>query len=203
MQLRRRYCRGCFQHSARALRLPRSKPTALSAGARTRGWKVRPRARNLLSIRTAGLAYAPREAPFAHVGKLWLVLGIPSQLIERALPFVTVFSGRAEINVLGAAPLVPGMTLERLNAILNLRATSQQDGKLVLDALGPARHGATIEGSKATRVRASVNFDNGRKSTAIVVILALEDGDDPYRVLSWRDESDGPIADELRRTDLR
>jgi general secretion pathway protein K len=28
---------------------------------------------------------------------------------------------------------------------------------------------------------------------AEVVILLLEDGDEPYRVLSWRDDFDGPI----------
>ena len=43
-----------------------------------------------------------------------LVFGLPSFLVERALPFVTVFSGRAETNVLVAAPEVvaaaPGMT---------------------------------------------------------------------------------------------
>ena len=42
-------------------------------------------------------------------------------LLERALPFVTVYSGRPQINMLDAAPEVlaslPGMTQERFNAI--------------------------------------------------------------------------------------
>ena len=33
--------------------------------------------------------------------------------------------------------------------------------------------------------------------------LILEDADEPFRVLSWRDDADGPIADEPRRSDLR
>ena len=76
------------------------------------GWRTNSREEGQISgteataYRTAGLTYAPREAPFVHVGELWLVLGIPPQLTERALPYVTVFSGRAEVNVLDAAPLV-------------------------------------------------------------------------------------------------
>jgi general secretion pathway protein K len=69
--------------------------------------------------------------------------------------------------------------------------------------LGPAQNGATIEGSNAVRVTIGVNFDKGRRTTAAVVILILEDADEPYRVLSWRDDADGPIADEPPRTDLR
>ena len=68
--------------------------------------------------------------------------------------------------------------------------------------LGPAQSSATINGSKATRVRIGVNFDKGRRTTAAVVILILEDADEPFRVLSWRDDADGPIADEPPRTDL-
>jgi general secretion pathway protein K len=177
------------------------------------GWRTNSReegqasGREAAAYRTAGLTYAPREAPFAHVGELWLVLGLPPQLIERALPYVTVFSGRAEVNVLDAAPLVlaalPGMTPERLNAVVNLRSVSQQNGEAVMGMLGPAQTGATIDGSKATRVRVGVNFDRGRRTAAAVVILILEDADEPYRVLSWRDDADGPIADETPRTDLR
>jgi general secretion pathway protein K len=181
--------------------------------ARIIGWRTNSREEGqtlgpeVSAYRTAGLPYAPREGPFVHVGELWLVLGIPPQLVERALPYVTVFSGRPEINVLEAAPLVlaslPGMTPERLNAVLNLRAVPRQSGNTVLEMLGPAQSGATIDGSKATRVRIAVNFDNGRRTNAAVVILILEDADEPYRVLSWRDDADGPIADEPPRTDLR
>jgi general secretion pathway protein K len=177
------------------------------------GWRTnsreegQPSGKEALVYRTAGVPYAPREAPFVHVGELWLVLGIPPQFIERALPYVTVFSGRPEVNVFDAAPLVlaalPGMTPERLNSVLARRAVGQQTGDLVLGMLGPAQNGATIEGSKAIRVTIGVNFDKGRRTTAAVVILILEDADEPYRVLSWRDDADGPIADEPPRTDLR
>jgi general secretion pathway protein K len=181
--------------------------------ARIIGWRTNSREEGQVSgkeasaYRTAGLAYAPREAPFAHVGELWLVLGIPPQLIERAMPYVTVFSGRPEINVLDAAPMVlaslPGMNPDLLNAVLGRRAVIRQNADFALGMLGPAQNGATIEGSKATRVRVGANFDQGRRTTAVVVILLEDTAGEPYRVLSWRDDADGPIADELPRRDSR
>ncbi|MDE2062338.1 MAG: general secretion pathway protein GspK, partial [Bradyrhizobium sp.] len=40
----------------------------------------------------SGLAYSPRQGPFAHVNELSLVLGISPAMVERILPFVTVYS---------------------------------------------------------------------------------------------------------------
>src|SRR5258708_37273831 len=72
------------------------------------------------SYRTAGIAYAPRHAPFPQAEELWLVRGIPPPVVERMLPFVTTFSNMPSINVQDAAPQVlaalPGMTPERLQA---------------------------------------------------------------------------------------
>jgi general secretion pathway protein K len=36
-----------------------------------------------------------------------------------------------------------------------------------------------------------MTLENGRRVTAEAVILVLQDGDEPYRVLSWRDDFDG------------
>jgi general secretion pathway protein K len=45
------------------------------------------------------------------------------------------------------------------------------------------------------RVRTVIAFDNGRQATTEAVIL-LDGGDDPYRILSWRDD---PEATAVRR----
>jgi general secretion pathway protein K len=174
------------------------------------GWRTKsgqagdPAVANETSMyRTAGISYAPRGAPFAHVAELWLVMGIPPQFIERALPYVTVFSGQANLNVLDAAPLalaaLPGMTPEVLNAVLAQRGAGRQNGEYVLGLLGAARGGATLEGGKATRVRVRVELANGRAVNASIVILIVEDAEEPFRVLSWRNDADGPIDDEPPR----
>ncbi len=146
--------------------------------------------------RSAGLAYQPREGFFPNVAELWLVLGLPPALVERAMAFVTVFSGRAEINVLDAPPEViaalPGMTPERLHAVLSQRGEGARNAQLVLSLLGPSQAGATTEGSKAMRVAMQIRLDSGRRVNAEATILLAEDGDEPYRVLSWRDDFDGP-----------
>jgi general secretion pathway protein K len=143
--------------------------------------------------RAAGARYSPRGAPFANVDELWLVLGLPPALVERAMQFATVFSGRREINVLDAAPEVvaslPDMTPALLEMFLKQRPNLPRDIKSIADVLGPAQAEATVEGSDAVRVRTTIAFDNGRQAATEAVIL-LGAGDDPYRVLSWRDDAE-------------
>jgi general secretion pathway protein K len=180
---------------------------AESYAGRIIGWrtKVGPEEQNneADAYRTAGLSYKPRQAPFPNVGELWLVLGLPPVLVARALPLVTVFSGRPGINILDAAPDVvaalPGMTPDRLyavlsqrDAVLSQRGGGAQNAELVLGLLGPDQGAATVEGSKAMRVTVRMRFDNGRRISAEAVILPLEDAAEPFRVLSWRDDFDGP-----------
>jgi len=146
--------------------------------------------------RTSGVAYLPRHAPFPAVEELWLVKGIPPVIVERMLPFVTVFSNLASVNIFDAAPQVvaalPGMTPEKLQDVLAQRADPAQDRQSLLGIAGG--EGATLAGSKAYRVTVDVEAGNGRRSTAEVVILLLESGAEPYRVLSWRNASDGSAA---------
>jgi general secretion pathway protein K len=151
---------------------------------------------------SAGLGYTPRHAPFAHVSELWLVQGIPPVLIERMLPFVTVFSGKAQVDVIDAAPQViaalPGMTPEIVQAIVASRDAGLLDRKSLPNLLGGVGQGAAAaDAGKAFRVGVRVAFDNGRRSAAEAVILLPDDGPVPYRVLSWRNAFDGTTDQAL------
>jgi len=143
--------------------------------------------------RASGVAYLPRHGPFPDAEELWLVQGIPPLMVEHMLPFVTVFSSLDAVNIVDAAPQVvaalPGMTPEKLQEVLAQRGDPTLDRKSLLGITGG--QGATIAGSKAYRMTIGVDTGRGRHSTAEVVILLLEGGDDPYRVLSWRNGSDG------------
>lgn len=149
----------------------------------------------ITAYRNAGLRYDPRQAPFVNAEELWLLLGLPPAIVERALDFVTVFSGMASVDVMNAAPEViaslPGMTPALLSAILAQRAVRPVDANRVLQMLGPAQADATAQGSKAMRVTVHVVLAGGRRVNAEAVILLLEDAPDPYRVLSWTDDFDG------------
>lgn len=143
----------------------------------------------------AGLGYSPRQAPFAHVNELSLVLGVSPAIVERALPYVTVFSKSAEIDVLLAAPEViaalPGMTPEVLDDFLKQRPSLPRDSKAVAAVLGPAKAAATLPEPKAYRVLTAVRFDNGRRSsTEAVITLGREKDKDPYKVLAWQDPAE-------------
>jgi len=155
------------------------------------GWRSAPSSDSLdreeSFYRAAGLSYGPRGSPFVHVGELELVLGLPPVLAERAIPFVTVYSGRPDINIHDAAPEViaalPGMTPEKLNAALN-------DRELIADQSSmTSQVGATTEGSKAMRVTVQMAFDSGRTISSAAVIL-VDGHDEPYRVLSWQSDAD-------------
>ena len=139
----------------------------------------------------SGRSYLPRQAPFAHINELGLVLGLPPALVERALPFVTVFSGAPGVDVLNAAPEViaalPGMTPLVLKQFLNDRGSLPSDTTAIEAALGGAKGNAIVLKSQAYRLRVRVRFPNGQRGGSEVVISLSGDGD-PYRVLSWQNE---------------
>jgi general secretion pathway protein K len=159
------------------------------------GWRTPPKAdaaEDEMSLyRAAGLAYSPRQAPFAHVNELALVLGLPPALVDRALPFVTVFSGSAKINALVAPPEViaalPGMTPSGLKEFLKERPALPRDKAAIATALGPAQENATIEKNDFYRILTTVKLGNGHRTSSEVVI-GLGGEEDPYRVLSWQDQ---------------
>lgn len=147
--------------------------------------------------KSEGYSYAPREAPFQNTLELSLVAGIPKHIIERILPLVTVYSGQAQIDVRVASPEVlaalPEMTPDVLRQVLAQRAQGTPDGQSLLKLLGPASSNASVTPSKATRVLINVRLGNGRDVFAEVVIVTLQNDDEPFRVLSWRDDIDGPL----------
>lgn len=147
--------------------------------------------------KSRGYSYAPREAPFQDTLELSLVAGIPKHIVERVLPLVTVYSGQAQIDVRVASPealaALPGMTPDVLKQVLAQRAQGAPDGQSLLKLLGTASSNASVTPSKATQVLVNVRLGNGRDVFAEVVIVTLQNDDEPFRVLSWRDDIDGPL----------
>jgi general secretion pathway protein K len=166
------------------------------------GWRTKfesdggPGAEEARLYTQSGSPYPPRQAPFDSPLELSLLIGMPMPAVERALPFVTVFSGRSEIDVASADPTVlsalPGMTPEIRSAVLRARAEAPNDRKALLSLLGPAKDRAMADSSKNVRSIIEVAFDNGRRVHAELVFRLKDDGDDPYDILSWRDDFDGP-----------
>jgi general secretion pathway protein K len=146
------------------------------------------------AYRVAGRNYAPRGGPFQEVGELWLVLGLPPGWVERVMPYITVYSGVPQVNIFDASPFVlaslPGVSRQQVNAVLAARDLPDVDGRALLALLGDAQGGATAEPGNAVRVTVGVQFDGGMRTSADIVILLGDDANEPYRVLSWRDDFD-------------
>ena len=102
--------------------------------------------------------------------------------------------------------------------MLNARVSGPGDGRALLELLGPAKSHATAETSKAFRATIAVDFDNGRRVHAEVVFRLNGEGAkdqgandqgtkdqgakdqakdkggaEPYELLYWRDDFDGPL----------
>jgi general secretion pathway protein K len=146
--------------------------------------------------RISGSNYLPRHGPFPSADELWLVLGIPATIVERMLPFVTVFSNAAKVNVVDAEPQVlaalPNVTPDNLQSALAQRGDPRFDPQSLISILGG--EGATLSGSDAYRITVEAELPDGRRRAAEIVIMLLDSKEEPYRILSWRNASDGPTT---------
>jgi general secretion pathway protein K len=171
-----------------------SKPAAKDDADRIVGWRTRPVLGSVddegALYAAAGLNYSPRQSLFVHVNELALVAGLPPALVERALPFVTVFNGSSDVDTAIAAP-------EVLAALPKKKSSGQKDAfgdgpasSIDTTASGgapaPASDTATVK-SPCYRIETTISFNSGRRTSSEVVI-ALGDKVEPYRVLSWQDE---------------
>lgn len=155
------------------------------------------------AYRTAGLTYGPRLGPFPHTGELSLVLGLPEVLVERALPFLTVYSGQAQVHLVDAPPevlaAIPGLGPQRLREVLVRRQGGDQNVQNLVAGLGPAQPFVTTTGSRAVRVTVRIDFESGRRMRTEAIILLSDGGTEPYHTLSWRDLEDAPDEAAGRR----
>lgn len=130
--------------------------------------------------REENMPYPPRHAPFDNALELSLLPGIPLAVVERVLPYVTVFSGRAEVDIVTADPAVlsafPEMTPKILGAVLNARVRDPGDGAALLALLGPAKARATTDATQTFRASISVEFGNGRRVHSEVVFRLKDQG---------------------------
>ncbi|MET4279392.1 MULTISPECIES: type II secretion system minor pseudopilin GspK [unclassified Bradyrhizobium] len=155
------------------------------------GWRTRPApsSENVEAARYKPLGYSPRQGLFTHVNELALVAGVPEALVNRALPFVTVFNGGPDVDPKIAAP--------EIIAAMNKASGNEQDGfgsraaspnGIAGSTQGPnSEDAASTPQSPCYRIAISIQFRNGRRTKSEAVI-ALGDKLEPYRVLSWQND---------------
>ncbi len=139
------------------------------------------------------------QGAFAHAAELARVPGLPADVVAAALPYLTVYAGRREVNPEAAGPVVRAALAKAGQGMDDIdTATFATSGDEKTGGEGTAVAGAsglsTVAGDTA-RVTVRITFDNGRRQGAEAVILMRDFGVDPYRVLLWRDLSWRELAD--------
>jgi general secretion pathway protein K len=165
------------------------------------GWRMALRRsaldREMALYRDAGLSYGPKGAAFSSEDELWLIPGLPPTLVERALQFVTVYGGRREIDVFGAAPEViaslPGVGPAQAAAFVERRDDLPRAPAAVINLLGTGHGLVAVYSQDNVRLKCSIVLENGRRAAAEIVIQ-LDGRDEPYTVLSWHDTEQGDFA---------
>lgn len=171
------------------------------------GWRTRPIAGatndEAALYAAAGLGYSPRQSPFNHVNELALVVGLPPALVDRALPFLTVFNGSSSVDPQIAAPEVIAALQKPAdpNDVFGEHpALSNNTPATTAASSGSAQSNATTAKSESYRIETTINFNDGRR-TASEVVIVLGDEAEPYRVLSWQDDVE-PRATPRKRAAL-
>ena len=165
------------------------------------GWRgsgdAQAKAQEAASYKAAGLAYGPRQGPFDSTLELGLVMGLSPTLVAKLLPLVTVYGAQSKIDVANADPLLlsalPGMTPDLMKKVLQARADPSLNPGDLMKLLAPANPFASVEPSKALRAFIQVDLARGRRAQAEVVFAIPDKGDEPYDILFWRDDFDGPF----------
>ncbi|HUN95528.1 MAG TPA: type II secretion system minor pseudopilin GspK [Bradyrhizobium sp.] len=172
-----------------------SKGAAKEDADRIIGWRTHPTPNSTSDeaslYAAAGLNYGPRQSLFTHVNELALVVGLPPVLVERALPFVTVFNGSSDVDATIAAPEVIAALKEteqdKTADPFGQPPAPSNDPLAAADLSAAPQKNTPTAKSPCYRVRAVVDFSNGRR-TASEVVIALGDKVEPYHVLSWQDD---------------
>ena len=123
----------------------------------------------------AGLEWGAKDAPFEAVEELQQVLGMSRPLYDRLAPFLTVYSGRAQVNPVVAPREVlmamPGLGEEQVDALLARRA----EGDARVRSVGTA-----------FTIRAAAVTSGGGQFIREAVVQRTADRRNPYLIREWR-----------------
>ncbi len=170
-----------------------NKAAAMEDADRIVGWRTRPAPGGTNDeealYASAGLNYSPRQSLFKHVSELALVVGLPPALVDRALPFVTVFNGSADVDARVAPPEVLAAFPDTANKPQNAQnnAPPAADPAASANSQAPGTSDAAKVKSQCYRIETTIKFRNGRR-IASEAVIALGDNVEPYHVVSWQDD---------------
>ncbi len=127
----------------------------------------------------AGRDYGPRNAPFASVEELQMVLGMTPALYRQLAGVITIWSGSTSPDPDMAPPLalaaIPGMTAQQREAIEAARIKHANDPSLILN------NGTTHS------IRSEATLADGTRAVLRVTVRLQSGQAQSYAVLRWRE----------------
>ncbi|KAA0069296.1 general secretion pathway protein GspK [Rhodanobacter sp. T12-5] len=127
----------------------------------------------------AGRDYGPRNAPFASVEELQMVLGMTPALYRQLAGVITIWSGSTSPDPDMAPPLalaaIPGMTTQQREAIEAARIKHANDPSLILN------NGTTHS------IRSEATLADGTRAVLRVTVRLQSGQAQSYAVLRWRE----------------
>ncbi len=136
--------------------------------------------------RLAGRSYGPSNTAFQTLEELQLVLGMHPALFERMRPYLTVYSGAAELDVRNAAPelldiLASGLKQQNIrDQALENRLDEEEDGDEAEAAPLGENQTYTIIAEALLPDRASAALET------VAQTQDIDDGESAFAVLDWR-----------------
>jgi general secretion pathway protein K len=148
------------------------------------------------AYKSAGLSYAPRNAPFQTVGEVQQVLGMNYDLFEKIEPSITIYAGGSLPNA-AYAPLqvlmtLPGMTEDLARQLIDLRqqAPPGQPGAIAGLTLPDGTPIMANGGGNTYTIQSRAKLSNGAATTlnASIRLGGVGAAGQPYTVLRWNDQ---------------
>jgi general secretion pathway protein K len=119
--------------------------------------------------RHADLDWGSRDGPFASIDELRYVLGMTHELFERLAPYLTVHSGRGDVNLKYAPPW--------LYSVLTSREREPADSLA----------GEDMQPAGPFHISAWATSNSGSRASVEVVLRIAHTGEEPYTILSWHE----------------
>ena len=126
--------------------------------------------------RTAGLTWTSRDAAFSSVDELRYVIGMTPQRFAALAPYVTVYSGRAGLNLEYAPPVLIGKLTGRTVDTAGADVTPSSDNRL---------RGRARERNGTYHIYAGAAGNGGVFSSVETVVRISTAAERPFAVLYW------------------
>jgi general secretion pathway protein K len=142
---------------------------------------------------SAGLNYAPANAPFQSIEELKLVLGMTPELFSRLAPHITVFSRQPGFNEqIADRAVIRALTNvndEQIDEYISRRDLARAS-KLPIPNFAQNTSRSLSTNNIPTRIRTDALFADGSRFVREVVVRRYTDPKRPYAYLSWKEGRD-------------